>query len=363
MGLLFIGKRFYTNRDALGERFGRIFQLPLQWSQSGQRVKLWLIDYHSKACVNDSFDGFEVESTPIRTPKSLLRLASHALGNDSAEHKSIVIASGDAYVGLLGYLIARRRRTKFVFDVYDKYDEFGGYVRPLGFDLFGFLLRRADLCLFASSGLQAQLAPRCKATALVPNGIDTERFRERSLELSRQELALEGDLKYVGYFGSMEPDRGIEDLLEAHQIVRRDDPRVHLLIAGKRPATLNLDRPGVRYMGNLPFDQMPVALASCDVIAIPYRRSPVMDAGASNKIAEALCAQRPIATTDTPNFTANFPEQLESLRPILAKSGDPASLAHSIKAQIDRPILAAAPRGFAWKEIAKRALGNILACI
>jgi hypothetical protein len=33
--ILFLGKRYYTRRDALCERFGRIYQLPLQWHRAG----------------------------------------------------------------------------------------------------------------------------------------------------------------------------------------------------------------------------------------------------------------------------------------------------------------------------------------
>lgn len=38
MNLLFIGKRHYTNRDALAERYGRIYQFPCSGLSSGQRV-------------------------------------------------------------------------------------------------------------------------------------------------------------------------------------------------------------------------------------------------------------------------------------------------------------------------------------
>ena len=31
--ILFLGKRFYTNKDALQERFGRIFHLPMEWAR------------------------------------------------------------------------------------------------------------------------------------------------------------------------------------------------------------------------------------------------------------------------------------------------------------------------------------------
>jgi len=356
MSILFIGKRFYTNRDALRERFGRIYQLPLHWSDLGRDISLWLLDYHSRERVDDRIDNIRIHSMPVRRLQGLLDLAKGVLSSPTAD---VVVASGDAYIGMLGYVIARRRRAKFVFDVYDKYDEFGGYVRPLGFDLFGFLLSRADLCLFASAGLRDRMQTLCKRTALVPNGIDMEQFRPRPMHQARAELGLDTDRRYVGYFGSMEADRGIEDLLQALILLRKVDPRIHLLIGGRRPAELDLDAPGVEYMGNLAFEKVAPALASCDVIAIPYRRSAFMDAGASNKIAEALSVGRPVATTETPNFLANFPEQARALGPALAKCNDPESLAQAIKSQLDRPILLAPPVGFSWPDIAGRLLDEL----
>lgn len=49
--ILFLSKRFYTNKDAWKERFGRIFRLPLEWSKSGEDVLLWLLDDHSRESV------------------------------------------------------------------------------------------------------------------------------------------------------------------------------------------------------------------------------------------------------------------------------------------------------------------------
>jgi len=46
--VLFIGKRFYTNRDALTERYGRIYQLPHLWAEDGVSTRLWLVDYKTR---------------------------------------------------------------------------------------------------------------------------------------------------------------------------------------------------------------------------------------------------------------------------------------------------------------------------
>jgi hypothetical protein len=139
MSSLVIGKRFYTNKDTLEERFGRIFNLPFEWTRAGRDTSLWLVDYHGKAARQERVGALPVHSTPVFSLSALRRLASCI-----ASRPRVVVATGDCYIGLLGWLVARVSGASFVFDVYDKYDEFAGYVRPLGWDLYGFIRRRAD---------------------------------------------------------------------------------------------------------------------------------------------------------------------------------------------------------------------------
>ena len=153
MRVLFIGKRHYTNRDAMEERYGRIYQLPLHWAKQGTETRLWLIDYHERLSSKRHDHGMQVDSTPIRGLGWISKAMGVIVGRRSEQRPTHIVASGDAYIGLLGWCLARLTGARFIFDVYDKYDEFSGYRKPLDWDLFGFLLRRADACWFASRRL------------------------------------------------------------------------------------------------------------------------------------------------------------------------------------------------------------------
>lgn len=351
MKVLFLGKRFYTNRDALADRYGRIYQLPMHWSRQGADIDLWLVDYHGREATQATEGTMRVISTPVRGSSFLteLRRAWRRRGDRVPD---VVVASGDCYIGLLAYRLARRHRARFVFDVYDKYDEFGSYLRLAGFDLFRFLLGKADACLFASRGLLRRLAGACATSRCVPNGIDTNQFRALDKAASRDLLGLPRDAVLVGYFGSMEPDRGIDDLVSAIRSLREGGMPVELLIGGRPRPDLDLHQPGVRYLGNVPYAQVAHALASCDALALPYRQSPFMDMGASCKIAEYMASGRPIVATRTPNLVENFPAQAAVLGELLAQPGDPASLARSIRAQLAQPRLVDVPEGVTWEAIA-----------
>lgn len=349
MNILFIGKRFNTNRDALLEKFGRNYQFPLHLAIR-HSVSLWLVDYHTKTTMHSTDGPLNIISTPV---KSLAVFQHYLLGKyKTAKPIDIVIASGDCYICYMAQRIAKKLKAKFVLDVYDKYDEFGGYIKPLGFDLFGYLLKTADMRLFASHALLQSLG-QPEHDAILSNGIDAKHFRPIDKAEARRNLQLPAAQTFVGYFGSMEPDRGVEDLIAAIQILRQQGQDVELLLGGKAEPSLNLNQPGVCYLGNVPFEHVPYALAACDVLAVPYRRSPFMDAGASNKIVEAMVCERPIVATRSPNLMVNFPEQAQELEPYLAESGSPVSLAEVIKKQINNRFLASQPDKIYWEDISK----------
>jgi glycosyltransferase involved in cell wall biosynthesis len=359
MRVLFIGKRHYTNRDAFEERFGRIYQLPLHWSRGQTDVKLCLIDYYGTR-TNFRRDGdLDAQTVPVRRPIKLWKFWKEIRAKKEWK-PDIVVASGDCYIGLLGHHIAKHHSAKFIFDIYDKYDEFGSYVSFLGFNPFSYLISRASQCWFASWNLLKELGNTSRGDCVIANGVDMQRFFDRNISEARARIGFHDKETLIGYFGSMEPDRGVADLIAATALLRKSGRILELVLAGRTHPDLDLSVPGVRYVGNLAFDEVPWALASMNVVVVPYRRSAFMDAGASNKIVEAIASRRPLAATATPNFTANFPKQALTLQDRLAEPGNPGSLAGVIAKQLDDPVLCDPPQEATWDAIAAKALNQLI---
>jgi glycosyltransferase involved in cell wall biosynthesis len=357
--IYFVGKRYYTNRDALREKFGRIYQLPSRWLGLGAKVRLWLIDYHEAEYYSESIAGLEVISLPLRRIQGWAGLLSLAF-KMVFRKPAVVVASGDCYIGLLVWVLSRLSGSKFVFDVYDKYDEFYGYRRIFGFDIFRFLLKHSDLTLFASQSLLSSLGSSVRGDFVVPNGIDLERFRPMDKQLARKIVGLSGSSMLVGYFGSMEWDRGVDDLIQAVHLLRTKGESVLLVLGGKLRDGLQVDADGVKYVGNVPYEKIPYYLSGCDVLSIPYRRSEFMDAGSSNKIAESIAAGRPIVVTRTPNFLRNFPGLDGRLGSAVCECANPESLADALLLQLKSPILVDLPDDIDWDSIARGSLGKII---
>jgi len=358
--ILFVGKRFYTNRDALTERFGRIYQFPYCWSEVGHEVDLWLIDYHGSKAEALQDGSLAVESTPVLGWRFFARWAKSCFPFRRSRRPDIIVASGDCYIGLVAYIAAVFSRARFVFDVYDRYDVFEGYRRLPGFDPLSFLIRRADIATFASAKVLDEFRLLAGRSYLAQNGVDQARFKPLPQRDSREMLGLPLDATLVGYFGSMEPERGITDLIDAIAALQEECADIRLVVGGKSDAAVDLEHPWIIYLGNVEFSHMPTALASCDVLTLPYRKGTFVDNASSCKIAEYIAVQRPIVATRSPNLTENFPKQAKQLAELLATPGDPAALRDCLRAQLLERRLVEMPNDMDWRSISKNTLTAIV---
>lgn len=350
MDILFIGKRFYTNRDAYTEKFGRIYQLPYYWSKEN-KTQLWLIDYHSKEKVIAQDEQLQILSTPIFSLSFILFFFSSIF-----KKPKTIVASGDCYIGIFSLILAKIIGAKFIFDVYDKYDTFSGYRNLFVINIYQLLLKKSDLCLFSSQKLMDDSQNLCKHTILVQNGVNQNHFYPRDKITSRKELNLNGNDLYIGYFGSMEVERGIDDLIEAVKLVRNEGIDLKILLGGRKREDLNLDYNFINYLGNISFSKIPIVMACCDLLALPYRNSEFLDNASSCKIAEYISMEIPIVATATPNLLMNFKF---NGREIVAECNNPLDFSSKIKAQLWQKKIFFTISSFQWEDIAYHVYGEM----
>lgn len=354
MRIVFLGKRRYTNKDALRERFGRIYQLPWHWHRAGVEAGLALLDYRGAHAEAMEDGGFVATSLPVIDPRTPGRLRAIV----DRMRPDAVVASGDCFVGLAGLRLARRSGARFVFDAYDDYRSFGAYRAFLGWDAFGHLSRRADMTWYASRVLAPQ---QPGAWRLVPNGVDPAMFAPMDRGRARALAGLEADARWIGYFGSMEEERGPDDLVEAVGVLHARDPSIRLVLAGGDGRVLR-GAPWVERRGNVPHAQVPALINACDVVVLPYRRGATIDKASSLKMAEYLFCGRPIVATRVPSLTGNFPAQAAELGEAVADPDDVADLARAIEWQLEHARIASRPRQ-AWPEVATLALESLEAML
>jgi glycosyltransferase involved in cell wall biosynthesis len=225
-------------------------------------------------------------------------------------------------------------------------------------------LRAADRIHVVSSALLRyvrSVAPDV-AAAWIPNGADVSRLRAAA------PVALpwmEGRV-VVGFFGSMKPWHGVDQLLDAFARIHAQHPRAALLLVGTGPMEADvIERAGradlhghVFCTGHVPHADVPALLSRVDIAVAPYL--PLEDFYFHPlKIVEYLAAGKPVIYSDQGDLGAlvgpggvgylpgSTPRLADRLAQLLADTGLRGELARS-----------AAQRGarLDWSVIAERVL-------
>ncbi len=120
-----------------------------------------------------------------------------------------------------------------------------------------------------------KIAPHMRRTAVVPSGVDVERFRpDLDGAHIRDRYGLE-DAEVVLHVGRVAPEKDIEFLLEAFPQLQRRRPGLRLLIVGQGPALGEYRRlvtqrglqDRILFTGFVPDDELPLHYAASDVLA------------------------------------------------------------------------------------------------
>jgi glycosyltransferase involved in cell wall biosynthesis len=143
---------------------------------------------------------------------------------------------------------------------------------PLHYLITRYALRRADH--ITATGLRlaeaaARYAPAGKPVTVVPYGVDLRQFRPQARE-PRSEIA-------VGSVARLSKEKGLHYLLQAFAEVTERHPQARLVLAGQGPERQRLERLAarlglgerVRFLGEVPHEQVPEVLQQLDIFAMP----------------------------------------------------------------------------------------------
>jgi glycosyltransferase involved in cell wall biosynthesis len=169
------------------------------------------------------------------------------------------------------------------------------------------VVRSADRVVAVSHALEqwlVELGVDPNRIAVVPNGVDAERFTAGSTERDRGRARLAaGDESLVGFVGSLRPWHDVPTLIEATARLRRDGQRVKLVVIGDGPSRAALAEractTGVDavFTGAVPHERVPEHLAALDVAVAPYAPSDGFYFSPL-KLVEYLAAGLPVVAAD-----------------------------------------------------------------
>jgi len=203
------------------------------------------------------------------------------------------------------------------------------------------LVRFADAVTVSNRFLQARFGGR-----IVRHGRDTDALRPDRFDGPelRRRLGLAADGRLVLYFGTIQPYKGVADLVRA--VARIDDPSTMLVVVGgsgdehgRRVHSLGTELLGDRFIwrGSQPFRAVPEFLAAADVAVVPQRRGPATRGQLPAKLFDAMAMARPIVST----AVGDIPEILDGCGWVVPP-GSPEALADAITDLFRRPREAAA---------------------
>jgi glycogen(starch) synthase len=208
------------------------------------------------------------------------------------------------------------------------------------------LAQRADALITCSHAMRAEVSELFDVDAetitVLHNGIEPRRWRVRADEVDavRAEHAPDG-APLLLYFGRLEWEKGIHDLVAALPRIRRSHPGTRLLLAGKGSkldflldeARKHRVRRAVRVLGHLPDRRLAAALRAVDAVALPSRYEPF-----GMVALEAAAAGAPLVASTVGGLGEVVRDGSTGLS---FAPGDVAGIARAVRAVLDDPRAAA----------------------
>ncbi len=149
------------------------------------------------------------------------------------------------------------------------------------------LVRRADALITCSRAMRAEVAQLFDVDpgpiAVLRNGIAPRRWRVPAARVAAARARYAPDGRpFLLYFGRLEYEKGVHDLVAALPRIRHAHPGTRLLVAGTGTMAEQLVEVArrsrvlrsVRFLGHLPDDELAAAIAAADAVVLPSRYEP-----------------------------------------------------------------------------------------
>jgi len=303
LNILVLCKRRYTNRDLIGERYGRLYHLPAELAARGHRVDVLCLDYPWNKRTKRDRDEEGVAWHSHAFPWGALSFSGRAVRMGRRMQANLVLGMADSIYGVWAESVARKLGCSYAFDLYDNFETFTNIKLPGMSAKYRSALQNASVLSCVSDHLKDYIKDRYSPSGglvTVPNYVDGTVFRPLNKQECREALGLPQQVPLVGFFGAIDHDRGINELFRGWEEVREKRPDAWLILAGKVGSNVRL--PGtesqVRYLGLLPFDRMPACINACDVVTVFNIDSPFGRHCFPQKLCEYMACGVPIVATD-----------------------------------------------------------------
>jgi len=234
--------------------------------------------------------------------------------------------------------LARRNRRPLVFTYHTRYEKYAHYVPlPLGLVQAAALrisagfAAQADAVLAPSAVIRDELHARGVGTpiAVVPTGIDLERFRPGDRAAARRRLGIGDAEPLVLYVGRLDREKSVDRVLLAFERVASTLPAAQLVLVGQGTETQRLQRMAeavpvaarIRFLGLRPHHSLAECYQAADVFLFASETETQ-----GLVLAEAAACGLPAVAGDAPGCD----EVVRDGDTGILTKGDPAALAEAV---------------------------------
>jgi glycosyltransferase involved in cell wall biosynthesis len=312
----------------------RVYEVSKELIKRGHQVEvLTAFPHHPKGVIPEEYQGmfykFEMwDGIPVHrswiypSPKGSFwkRLASYFSFTFSAfysifksEPTDVIICnSPPLFLGITGYLGAKIKRAKFVFNVADIWPESAvelGILKNKSFikmaeKLEAFLYKKSWKIATATDGIKDYMVRKGKKEEdvfLLPNGVNTDTFIPMPKDQGIiAETGLAGKKVFM-YAGTLGYAQGLDSVLEAAALLKNSHPDIHFLFVGdgqerekllKIQEELELDN--VTFYGSVPVSEMPKMFSVADFSVVSLRDIELFKGARPSKIFPAISTGTPV---------------------------------------------------------------------
>ncbi len=355
MRLLVLSKRQYTGKDLLGDRYGRLYELPVALAARGHAVAVLAASYRRRGELHVVESGVSWHSVDVyRAPMTYLRTLRTLLRDFCPD---VIWSSSDAFHMVGSVAIGGRSGVPVVGDFYDDYEAFGLTSLPGMRALLRRASGRMDAMTVVSHSLAGILATRVPTAVpmeVVENGVPDLFRRSPERHEARRCLGLPPDAPLIGTAGALSSSRGIGDLLEAYRQLRERNPATRLVVAGPRDSALaGALAENTIDLGVLPHDQVPLLYVALDVGVVCNKDSAFGRACYPQKLAEMVASGLPVVVAAVGDARL----LLESFPACLYTPGDADGLSRQLEQQLRSPVVVPPALAWDWSALAVKLEG------
>jgi len=340
--IIFVCKRYYTGKDVVLHRFGRLYEIPTQLASLGHQVTVLCLDYQNYNSQEDFTERFGSGSARwmIVCTRSIFNLKALAVYRAiKAMQPELVLGSSDIPCLSLTRWLAKRFGVVYAVDLYDNYESFGQARIPGFRRMLKESIRNAGVVIAVSSVLKAKVsddyAPR-GPVVVMNNGIEQSNFFSGARAPARKSLGLPLNVRLIGTAGNLSRMKGLDTVYHAWKALEGYAEDVYLVLAGRAEPDFpvpNGDR--VIYLGELLEEQVGQLFRALDVGIIPAHDSEFGRYCFPQKLFEMVACGVPIVAARVGSIAQTFGANPE----VLFTPGDVESLVAAVLRQLEKPYL------------------------